>query len=528
MEKGPQCVDIRILTYDDIDGAGAAAMALLAYPTATVEATSAYKINNTLRDILDAGEIPSAIHVCGVGDYQSPQELQQIFCEFRSAGCDITWYSGRGYLKKLKPHLKGYCSLAFHDRLGTNTAAVCRALGVGDDPRAPVIQAVVGKPARKEAVEIGELRDLIEASISRYFRFQDCEAYPRAIGKLAGLEPLSSEDEEAIRAHRTSSFRMALDGRTKQIKAVRKQLGMVAEHERANVLLLGETGTGKEVAARILHEGSRRREKPFCAVNCASLGGQSSDMLNSRLFGHVKGAFTGANKTRPGIFEVADKGTLFLDEVGELPLDTQARLLRVLQSGSLTRVGDDANELHVDVRLIAATNRDLAAAMQSGEFRQDLFYRLNTICIHMPPLRARFKDIPHLVRDLHKAICERHNKEFPAIPKEQLTYLEDYDWPGNIRQLRTILERACLRKMTDKLPELLEEERLFHEGTRAEPSLGDESPPPLLPRSTGAVMTFEELERLYARHVLALMGGNKTHAAKALGISLNTLKSRLG
>src|SRR4051794_1233108 len=220
---------------------------------------------------------------------------------------------------------------------------------------------------------------------------------------------------------------------------VKRKIELVAKSS-ATVLIRGESGTGKEVVARAIHAASERRERPMLAVNCAAL---SENLLESELFGHEKGAFTGADKLRRGRFELADGGTLLLDEISEIAPALQAKLLRVLQENQFERVGSSVSQ-QVDVRVIATSNRDLAAAVSEGKFRQDLFYRLNVVPIDLPPLRQRADDIPELCRHFLHQIAKREKDAFRHIEPEAVRMLQHYPWPGNVRELQNIIERAVV------------------------------------------------------------------------------------
>ena len=215
----------------------------------------------------------------------------------------------------------------------------------------------------------------------------------------------------------------------------------------SSVLLEGETGVGKELFANLIHRNSMRRHKPFIKVNCASL---PKELIESELFGHEKGSFTGAIKTRQGRFELADKGTLFLDEIGELPLDLQPKLLRVLQSGEFERIGSEKTK-KVDVRLVAATNRDLQHESNIGQFRQDLYFRLNVYPITIPPLRQRKEDIPIMIRHFTEKIGKKIGRRIKNISKADIMKLQEYDWPGNVRELENVLERAIISSEGDTI-----------------------------------------------------------------------------
>lgn len=228
-------------------------------------------------------------------------------------------------------------------------------------------------------------------------------------------------------------------GNSVALKAVMQQVNLVARTD-ATVLILGETGTGKELIARSIYERSRRAGRPFVRVNCAAI---PASLIASELFGHEKGAFTGATQRRLGRFESANGGTIFLDEIGELPMETQITLLRVLQEREVERVGS-SQSIPIDVRIIAATNRDLRAAVAEGTFRQDMFYRLNVFPIHMPALRERLEDIPPLVEHLVALYARKAGRTFRAIKPDTFELIQTHDWPGNIRELQNFIERAVI------------------------------------------------------------------------------------
>src|SRR5579885_1103206 len=207
-----------------------------------------------------------------------------------------------------------------------------------------------------------------------------------------------------------------------------------------SVLITGESGTGKELVARTLHDLSPRKTKPFVAVNCAAI---PETLIESEIFGHEKGAFTGALERRAGCFELAEEGTLLLDEIGEMPIGTQAKLLRVLEDRKLRRLGSKV-ESPVDVRVLAATNKDPESAVADGHLRDDLFYRLNVFNIHMPPLREHKEDIPEIVDSILKDMNEKHDRQVVGITEDMMTRLMAYDWPGNVRELRNTIERAVI------------------------------------------------------------------------------------
>ena len=266
------------------------------------------------------------------------------------------------------------------------------------------------------------------------------EALKKAFDEIQTLKDQLYKENLALKEEidQTSMFEEIV-GASDAIKRVLVLLCKVAPTD-STVLITGETGTGKELAARAIHNRSRRERNAFVAVNCAAI---PSSLIASELFGHEKGAFTGATQRRLGRFELADGGTIFLDEVGDLPAETQIALLRVLQERELERVGG-AQQVAIDVRVIAATNRDLEAAVEAGSFRSDLFYRLNVFPIRMPSLRERVEDIPLLVAYLAQRYASKMGKKISGIDKRTLELFQTYHWPGNVRELQNVLERAVI------------------------------------------------------------------------------------
>ena len=284
----------------------------------------------------------------------------------------------------------------------------------------------------------------------------------------------------------------------------------VAETD-ATVLLLGETGTGKGLVARAIHQRSRRRAARFVHVNCAAL---PRTLAESELFGHERGAFTDANAMQAGRFELAHGGTIFLDEVGELPLSIQSKLLRVLQEGCFERLGSPRTQ-HTDVRVIAATNRQILNDVRRGRFRQDLFYRLNVVPITLPPLRERFGDVPLLARHILNQLSRKYGREVSLIPHALIEQLEAYDWPGNVRELENVLERAVIGSRRGVLT--------LAEPLKATPAEG-------VPAAATGSLKLRDVERAHLMHVLALSGwriDGARGAAAALGLKPSTLRSRL-
>jgi two-component system, NtrC family, response regulator HydG len=272
--------------------------------------------------------------------------------------------------------------------------------------------------------------------------FEDVELVARAVSKAAERKMLfdrNRELETALREKEGVPIPDGIIGNSGAIRDVQRMIDAVA-YSAATVLVNGESGTGKELVARALHNKSPRRSQPFVALNCGAL---TETLLESELFGHVKGAFTGAQRDQKGLFDAADGGTIFLDEIGDIPPATQVRLLRVLQEGEIKRVGA-ADSVRVDVRVIAATHRDLPKLVKAGKFREDLFYRLNVIAIPLPPLRDRVEDVPLLAHHFLRRYTERLGKKVRTLSPEAIELLCGYRWPGNVRELENAVERAVV------------------------------------------------------------------------------------
>jgi formate hydrogenlyase transcriptional activator len=333
---------------------------------------------------------------------------------------------------------------------------------------------------------------------------------------LSTQMPSSINDTcEKIQGREASSGRSdpsnAIVGESAQMKSVLQQVSLVAPTD-TTVLILGETGTGKELIARAIYERSNRSARPFIRVNCAAI---PPSLIASELFGHEKGAFTGALQRRLGRFEAAHGGTIFLDEIGELPMETQITLLRVLQEREIERVGS-SQPISVDVRIIAATNRDLKAAIAAGTFRRDMFYRLNVFPIHMPSLRERAGDIPLLVEHLVDRYSRKAGKRFSYIKKNTFEMLQGYDWPGNIRELQNVIERAVILCESEAFS--IEETWLTRESSR--PSV------PVAPLAA----TLADREREVIEAALAESKGRisgPSGAAAKLGLPRQTLDSKI-
>ena len=340
------------------------------------------------------------------------------------------------------------------------------------------------------------------------------------IGKPFEIEELDATLVNALRLHDAlrdnQRLRQELEGRysfdnligtSASFRQVIAAIGEVCE-SRANVLIQGESGTGKEMVARAIHFNSPRKDKPFVALNCAAI---PEGLLESELFGHVKGAFTGAAETRAGFFQTGNKGTIFLDEVGETSLAMQVKLLRVLQEKEICMVGS-ARSQKVDARIIAGTNKNLQSLIAGGRFREDLFYRLNVITLELPPLRSRGADVLLLTRYFSAKYAAEMGRAAPQYTDRALESLNQYSWPGNVRELENLVQRIMAMTEGDIIdaPDL-------PPGMRSE----------CFAEERGLDRSLEQVEAEYIRHVLERVEGNKSQAAKILGIDRKTLREKL-
>jgi len=324
-------------------------------------------------------------------------------------------------------------------------------------------------------------------------------------------------EEENIQLKRALKQRYNFDNIIGKSEPMLKIFDLVAQvaASRSTVLLQGESGTGKELIAKALHMHSPRRDRPFVPVNTGSM---PADLLESTLFGHVKGAFTSAIASKKGLFEVADKGTLFLDEIGSMTLDTQSKILRVLQDRRFIHLGG-VQEIQVDVRIIAATNVDLRQLVREGKFREDLFYRLNVISIDLPPLRQRKEDIPLLVEHFLKKYSLENERPVRRIPPESLRPLLNYSWPGNVRELENTIERAVVLSTGSDITIDLLPDQIAGRGT----------PMPLLEHRPDASLfdILEDCERRIINDMLEKCGWNQTEAAERFRVPLSTLNQKI-
>ncbi len=320
------------------------------------------------------------------------------------------------------------------------------------------------------------------------------------------IEFLESCDKENIKSH-------SLIGESEAMCHLRSTIHRVANSD-ASILITGESGTGKELIAKSIHQNSDRSQQPFIAVNCGAI---SETLLESELFGHIKGAFTNAEKDRQGLIKAADGGTLFLDEIGEMPLSMQVKLLRALEDSTIRPVGGN-EEIPFNVRIVAATHQDLETAIDTGSFREDLYYRVNVIQLHAPTLRSRGGDVLELALHFLKHFSAKSEKTVNGFTPAVAEKLVTYPWPGNVRELRNVIERAVtLTAMNQITVEDLPQKILRHQSDQI--IIGGKSPDELAPLSA--------IEEQYIQHVVGVVGGNRSLAAKILGLDRKTLYRKL-
>ncbi len=485
------------------DYAAAAAVALRRFPEADLAGVSTRRLPELLESLAKSDKPGySRLIILGVGITRNVPVLVSALKALKAKRVAVEWVSALPPPPDSLPKDVDRCLTMHVDDGAEGIKEVTeKVYGVPDDEG---LQRRL-RDVVKQAPRLGEpWRSLLDASMFAYRNYQDELAYSKAIRRLTsgeGEERWSSEEKSLVEHYRRYGHR-ELVGKSDLAADLLEKVNTVAKHDRARVLIIGESGTGKETVAIQIHNKSSRRSEPFVPFNCASV---TADLLESRFLGYEKGSFTGANERRQGVFEQANGGTLFLDEIGELPLPAQGLLLRVLEGGRFSRIGD-REEVEVDVRVIAATNRDLAAMVHDGTFREDLFYRLCVIPIRVPSLRERPEDITDIANGywlrLHRC----------RLAPKQTAALRNYPWPGNVRELFNILERASVTGEEDF-------DRLLAEHTTLIL--------PLAEPSAGYPDNLEGATQAHVRRVYEKNGNNLSQAAAALGVSRNTARKYL-
>jgi len=348
-----------------------------------------------------------------------------------------------------------------------------------------------------DGIPIGE-----DLPFRRPFRIDDLEA---ALDKVSSPSTLPL-DHSGLRINSTKDF---IIGQSLPMKKIFEKILKVAPTD-STVLISGESGTGKELVARAIHANSNRKEREFVAVDCSSL---VETLLESELFGHVKGSFTGAHQTKHGLFELANHGTFFFDEISNLTLNIQAKLLRVIQEREFMKVGDQ-KKIKLDIRIISASNKNLVKSIHSGDFREDLYYRLSVVPIHLPPLRNRVEDIPPLIEHFLNKFSKKIKRSVPEVSNEAMEVLKEYPWPGNVRELEHTVERILILEDTDVIR--VRDLPSFISQRQGEIQMLPEEP-----------LSLKELEKKYIRFILQRTKGKKTQAANILGINRKTLGMKI-
>ncbi|NDQ58874.1 MAG: sigma-54-dependent Fis family transcriptional regulator [Acidipila sp.] len=425
----------------------------------------------------------------------------------RKWGCDVLGVGSAEEALSAFARYRPAVILADVELPGMDGLTLLRQLG--DELRDVPAIIITGKGSNERAVQAIEagafwyIEKPLHAPILR-------SLLDRALGRVRDRKQVAALTRQLRDAGRLGE----LVGASKAMKEV-MQLVERAAPSSASVLITGETGAGKEIVARTIHTLSPRAQGPFVAINCSAI---PESLMESEIFGHERGAFTGAAERRLGCFELADGGTLLLDEIGEMPAPTQAKLLRVLEDRKVRRLGSKS-ETPVDVRVLAATNKDAEQAVAQGILRQDLYFRLNVFHIHLPPLRVRKEDLPLLVENILRDVNAKHSREVRGVAAEVMTLFQGYAWPGNVRELRNVLEHAVI---------VSEGEVVLREHLPSgfgKPAPAGRSALAGLRFPAGA--TADEVERELILQTLESTGNNKTRAAEILGVSLKTLHNKL-
>jgi DNA-binding NtrC family response regulator len=454
-------------------------------------------------DRLSSGPKPTPGRVLVVDDEPSMCQLIETILKLR--GHEVTWcQSASRAIEWIKEH--NFDVVVTDVRMpGTDGLTLCRQIG-DHRPELPVVVMTA----------FGSVETAIEALRSGAYDFVikpfENDVMVAAVTRAVESSRLKQQ-VRVLKQQQTNVDDWPLLGTSEPMKRVTQQLLPIAASE-ASVLINGESGTGKELVARTIHAKSSRSSGPFVAINCAAL---SESLLESELFGHVRGAFTDARADRDGLFVTAKGGTLLLDEMGDMPMSLQVKLLRVLEENSVRPVGSN-HEIPLDVRVLSATHRDLESAVEEGTFRGDLYYRINVINVDLPPLRSRGSDILLIAQHFVDFYATKSGRQVSGITRPAAAKLLAYRWPGNIRELRNVIERGVALSTTDQIGlEDLPEKIVSHDPKRF--SIDGDDPDELVP--------LEQIERQYIDHVLQMTDQNKTRAAEILGLDRKTLYRKL-
>ena len=496
----------------------ATAIALRSRPGAEV----AFASRQALPDVLAAraGDGFREVLLLGMGLSADPDRFASALAALHKGGAKVIWLSGGFALPHWMPEST---KRLFEARVGEDVGLphwVAKSLGA----EAGDLLALHDSPARTATAKAWQERFSAAGwSFANSRDFAPLESLARDLADRVPPDRWGDGAQRLVKAFRAFGYRR-LQTASPAMRRLRKDIGCVAKSTVTRVLVTGESGVGKETVAQQIHVQSGRRG-PFLAFNCATV---AKDLLESRLFGHAKGAFTGAVAPSPGLFREADGGTLFLDEIAELPIELQGVLLRVLQEGRVQPVGE-AQEVKVDVRVVAATNRDLAALVREGRFRADLYWRLSAVALAVPPLRERKEDFRPIAQELWRALAPKRK----PLANADIALLAAFDWPGNVRQLANVLERAAIFE-DRSIAELVEEEKQRADGTGLATLRADGTGlATLRPYGAGLAILpsdapLDDVVRAHVREVWERHGKNTSEAARILGISRNTLRAKLG
>lgn len=478
------------------DYACAAAVVLRKYPEADIKGMSMGRLPSCLKDISEnKTNSYMNIIILGIGWRGEPDEILIILKKLKKQGSEVVWISCLPFPERLPKEITKQLNIQVDDNDLWLTQLTANFYQQECQDLLPMLE---NNPKGKALA----WKLLLDTAMFYYRSYQNPNVYADAIKMLAQGSNVFTDKQKEMIEHYKRFGKRELKGSSPAIIKLRGIIDKVGPKDKGRVLIQGESGTGKETVAIQLHFKSPRAKEPMICFNCATL---STQLLESGWFGHSKDAFTGATKERKGVFLEADGGTLFLDEIGELPLEAQGALLRVLQESRFQRLGD-LKEFEVDVRIIIATNRNLAQMVQEGKFREDLFHRLCVIPIQVPPLREYIEDIEEIANHFW---FEWHKRK---LSSEQTAVLKTYHWPGNVRELHNFLERADILE-EDDFAKLLKEHIAITNPSSNTPS--------------AEVENLEEVTRQHAAKMLEKYAGNISKTAEAMGITRNTLKKHI-
>ncbi len=501
-----------IIVYPGFQSAAGAAILLRKYKDAVVCTGSARSIIHTLSN----PQLKKVKHIflISIGAYCEKDELIKKLKALFLQGIKVTWYYHYSQYEWLANDLKGekHFTSVIKPK-GWVTEIVADHQGIQNDFVTKLLKDEKKYVTNKDKGFLNKYPEraaFIESESQRYLFYDDKNAYPEAIRFLATGAELDRKSRNVAR-HFIETGGRVLIGKSEKISSLKNICIQSGKDPFIRVLIQGETGTGKETVARLIHNASNRHREPFIPASCANF---NENLMESELFGHVKGAFTSSVENRDGKFKRADGGTLFLDEVGELPPNLQARLLRVLQEGRFTPLGS-AEDIHVDVRVIAATNRDLINEIKEKRFREDLYFRFAQMVIKTPSLRDIPEDISEIADSIIRNFCMmRDIQKKPKISDKTLACLKSYSWPGNVRELENVLAKAIVQNKLDDVESILKESEIIYDSDSCFMKIK-------------TIVHCDKVQADYCKKVLEHCNGKKTKAMNMIGLSINTFNKYL-